>query len=211
MSLKSIFLSFCLSSSIAGVCIAQKFTPFGVDSAMNHLKGNIHHETTLEHYFGENSVDVFGDRPISLSQFNTTISRYLLNRFSISGNAFFSIIRGERNIDFITESANTVGTGFSGGIRWEVLNFSHHNFYIETYRGLIFTLDDFPPKGTPINFLVRYGLGYTIHLSDNRYMFFGWRWIHVSNGTGLVHGNPSYDGNGLFLGFKFSKDPKKDK
>ena len=184
---------------------AQKFNPFGIDSAMSHTKGEVHFESTLEHYFSENLTNWLNDKPISITQFNTTASKYILNRLSLNGNAFLSIIRGERIVDLVGQNANTLGGGISGGMRWEIINFSHHNFYIETYQGMIFTFDDFPPGGTSWNFMVRYGLGYNIHLSNKRYLYFGWRWIHISNGKGLIPENPAYDGNGLFIGFKFVK------
>lgn len=179
---------------------AQKFQFLGVDTTMNHTRGNVHFLTTLEHYSSEDN-----DKPISITQINTEVSYYLLHRLSVGGNLHFSIPRGSRYINFIEHNANTFGAGFAGSLRWEAINFSHHNFYLETSYGVLYTLEEFPPGGTNWNFSSRYGLGYNIHLSKNRYLFFGWRWMHISNGTGLVPGNPAYDGNGLYLGFKFSK------
>ena len=197
-----IFLLFFSSKQL----YAQKFQFFGIDSLMNHTKSNIHYVTTLEHYFSENLTHYLNDKPISITQLNTTADYYLFNRLAIGGNLLVSIPRGEYVKDFVGQSANTVGIGIAGSLRWELLNLLHHNFYIETAQGMLFTANDFPPGGTPWNFSVRYGLGYTVHLSDNRYLVFGWRWMHISNGTGLVPTNPAYDGNGIYIGFKFSKD-----
>lgn len=189
----------------SSICLAQKFTPFGTDSSMYHTKGNVHYETTLEHYFSENLEHWLNDKPISITQLNTTLSKYVLDRLSINGNMFLTITRGDRIDNFMAREANTFGGGLSGGLRFEILNFSYHNLYIETLQGMIFTVEDFPPGGTPWNFMVRYGIGYNVQLADKRFISFGWRWMHISNGTGLVPSNPAIDANGLFISFKFAR------
>ncbi len=199
-----IILVFLLISSSVNKSLAQKFTPFGVDSVMHHLKGNIHYSTILEHSYSEENHPLW-DKPISITQFGTLIDYYLLNRIAIGGAASVAIPRGERIVNGSSLSANTVGLAIAGSLRIEVLNLSHHSFYLDTQQGMIFTLHSFPPGGTHGNFMVKYGLGYTIHLSHKKYLSFGWRWMHISNGKGLVSSNPAYDGNGLFIGFKFAK------
>ena len=206
--MKSIYFKYCLRAFCLLFLVAshaQKFTPFGTDSIMNHTRGNVHFVTSLEHYFSEELNASFVNKPISITQFGTQVDYYLLNRIAIGGASQITIPRGERIVDGKGLSANTLGLSLAGSLRIEVLNFSHHNFYIETQQGMLFTLDSFPPGGTVWNFMVKYGIGYTIHLNQNKYLNFGWRWVHVSNGTGLVPTNPAYDGNGIYLGFRFSK------
>lgn len=183
--------------------IAQKFTPFGVDSSMFHNRGSVHYSSTLEHYFSEELNPSFIHKPISVTQFGAQIDYYILNRIALGGSAQLTIPRGERVVDGKGISANTVGTSFMGSLRVEVLNLTHHNFYIETQQGMIFTLDPFPPEGTSWNFLVKYGLGYCVKFSGTKFLCFGWRWAHISNGMGLVSNNPAYDGNGFYIAFKF--------
>ncbi len=180
----------------------QKFQLFGVDSTMRHSKGNVHYHSTLEHYTSENN-----DKPISVTQLNTEASKYVFNRLSVSGNVMIAFMRGSRIIAFQERRAHTVGAGFSGWVRWEVANFDHHNFFIEVGHGMLFTLREFPPGGTKWNFSIRRGFGFNVHLKDNRYLTFGWRWMHLSNGRGFIPENPAYEGNGLYIGFKFAKQP----
>lgn len=184
---------------------AQKFTPFGTDSIFFHQKGNTHYSTILEHYFSENLHKNWNDKPISVTQFGTLVDYYVLDRIAVGAAGHVVIPRGERIVDNNQSlSANTVGLGLAGSVRIELLNLHYHNFYIETQQGMVFTLDSFPPGGTRWNFMVKYGLGYTIHLAEKKYLNFGWRWMHISNGTGFVPTNPAYDGNGIYLGFKFT-------
>jgi hypothetical protein len=172
---------------------------------MHHDRGNVHYATTLEYYSSEELNASFVNKPISIAQFGTQIDYYLLDRIAIGSIAQIVLPRGERIIDGKGYPANTIGVGLGASLRIEVLNFSHHLFYVEIHRGMVFTADRFPPGGTQWNFMVKNGLGYTIHLSDKKYLLFGWRWMHISNGTGLVPTNPAYDGNGLYIGFKFAR------
>ena len=186
-------------------CNGQKFTPLGIDSSMHHTRGNIHYATILEHFSIEQNIHGSDIRTASVTQINAQADCYLFHRIALSGTLFLSIPRGEHVIESVEYSANTIGAGLSGGIRIELLNLSYHNFYVEGYEGMIFTKDAFPPKGTPWNFIARFGFGYTVNLAEKRYLIFGWRWMHISNGTGFVPSNPSYDGNGLYIGFKFTQ------
>ena len=184
---------------------AQKFSFFGIDSLMSHEKGNIHYGTLLEHYFSEELNPSFVHKPISITQFGTQVDYYLVARLAVGGVLQFTLPRGERVVDGKGMSANTFGTSTLGSVRLELLNLTNHNFYIETQQGMVFTLEPFPPGGTRWNFLVKYGFGYCINLAAKRYLQFGWRWIHISNGTGLVPTNPAYDGSGIYIGFRFAK------
>ena len=185
---------------------AQKISLLGVDTTMKHSRGNVHYSSILEHYFSENIHKSWNDKPISVTQFGTLVDYYIFDRIALGGAAHIIIPRGERILDNNRSlSANTLGLGLAGSLRIDVLNLNHHSFYIETQYGMAFTLKSFPPEGTPWNFMVKYGLGYTIHLSSGRFLNFGWRWMHISNGTGFVTTNPAYDGNGIYIGFKFAK------
>lgn len=199
---KITFLLFTITPLLGA---SQKFTLFGTDSVMAHEKGNVHYSTILEHYFSENLHHFWNDKPISITQFGAQIDKYIFDRIALGGAGHVTVTRGNRIVDNTSLSANTVGLGLAGSLRIELLNLSHHNFYIESQQGMVFTIDSFPPGGTPWNFIVKYGLGYTVHLSNKRYLNFGWRWMHISNGTGFVPTNPAYDGNGIYIGFKFAK------
>lgn len=179
---------------------AQKFSFTGQDSTMQHTRGKTHFLTTLEHYQSEEN-----DKPISITQLNTEVSHYAFNRLSIGAGLSLSIPRGSRYIIFEEFESNTAGLGITGFGRYELINFQHHNFYLEAGYGMLFTADPFPYGGTHWNFTVRYGLGYNVRLNSGQYLLFGWRWMHISNGTGFVPTNPAYDGNGIYLGFKFVK------
>ncbi len=182
----------------------QKIRFFGVDSTMNNYRKCVQTTTSFEYVTSEEI-----DRHISIGFVNTEISYYLLNRFSIGGNLFLMLPRGERVINWEVYEANTFGGGFAGSVRWEFINIVQHNLFVESSIGMAFTLKSFPPKGTPYNFIPRLGFGSNIKLSNTTQLTFGYRWTHISNGTGMVLTNPSFNGNGLFLGFKF-KNVKND-
>lgn len=180
---------------------AQKFELFKTDSAMGQAKGTTHYLTTLEHFQSEEN-----DKPISIAVFNAEMSHYVVNRLSMGLGFSGMIARGTRFVLFEPFESNTVGLGAFGFFRFDVANFSNHNFYIETGFGVLLTANRFPAGGTHLNGSSRHGLGYNVRLRSGQFLFFGYRWLHISNGRGFVPENPAYDGNGIYIGFKFMKD-----
>lgn len=194
---------FC-SLILAACCLnshAQKFEIFATDTAMAQQKGSTHFLTTLEHFHSEDN-----DKPIQITQFNAEMSHYVVNRLAMGVGFSGMIGRGTRFIQFEPFDSNAVGLGASGFFRFDVANFSHHNLYVETGYGILLTANRFPSGGTRLNGTVRHGIGYNVRLKSGQFLFFGWRWIHISNGRGFVPDNPAYDGNGIYLGLKFAKN-----
>ncbi len=177
---------------------AQRIIFFGVDSTMNNYRKSVQTTTGFEYSTSEET-----DRNITLAFLNTETSYYVLNRLSVGGDLFLMLPRGERIVDGQTFEVNAFGGGFAGSLRWEFVQLINHTLFFENSIGMVFTTKPFPPQGTAYNFIIKRGMGANVKLSNTTQMTFGYRWTHVSNGTGLVPTNPSYNGNGIYIGFNF--------
>jgi hypothetical protein len=74
--------------------------------------------------------------------------------------------------------------------------------FAESSAHLLWTPDEFPAGGTHFNGLIRRGLGLTFALGGNGQLELGYRRAHVSNGSGTGSGNPSWDGDGFWAGWR---------
>lgn len=184
----------CFSTTLFG----QKIKFLGVDSSMNNYKGCKWTTTSIDYSTSEEI-----EKQISIGMLKTETSYYLLNRFAVGGQLFFAMPRGERLVNGQNYNCNTFGGGFAGVLRWEFVQLYHHTLFVETGAGMIFTLKPFPVFGTNHNFTPNYGIGTKLKLTNTTQLKFGYRWQHISNGTGMVAANPSFNGNGIFMGFNF--------
>lgn len=75
--------------------------------------------------------------------------------------------------------------------------------FVDASASLVRFQDDFPPGGTKTNGVPRFGLGAQTRLSESWSLIAGVRWMHVSNGSGLVDSNPGIDSNGGYLGLTY--------
>lgn len=197
---KLLILIFILTST---TMFGQKIKFLGVDSTINNYKGCFQTSTSFEYTFSEEL-----DKQISVGLVKTETSYYLFNRFSVGGQLFLALPRGERFANGQTYNCNTFGVGFSGVMRWEFVKLDYHSLFVESGLGMIFTVKPFPPMGTFYNFTPNFGLGTNVKLNNITQLTFGYRWQHFSNGTGIVPTNPSYNGNGIFLGFRYKTNRK---
>jgi hypothetical protein len=71
--------------------------------------------------------------------------------------------------------------------------------FAESSAHLLWTPDEFPAGGTRFNGLIRRGFGLALALGQ---LELGYRRAHVSNGSGTGSGNPSWDGDGYWAGWR---------
>lgn len=185
----------------------QKVKFWGVDSSMNNYKSCKWTSTSIDYSTSEEI-----EKQLSVGMFKTETTYYLLNKFAVGGQLFLAFPRGEIVANGQNYNCNTLGVGFAGVFRWEFVQLYSHTLFVESGIGMIFTIKSFPALGTTYNFTPSYGIGTTVKLTNTTQLKFGYRWQHISNGTGMVATNPSYNGSGIFLGFNFkhNKNEKKN-
>jgi hypothetical protein len=97
-------------------------------------------------------------------------------------------------------ASDTSGFSTSAFARLYALGSPRFDLFVEGAGGFIKFKEPFPPNGTIINGLLRYGAGLRVGISRRVSADVGYRHAHISNGMGLVPLNPSFDGNGAFAG-----------
>jgi len=105
------------------------------------------------------------------------------------------------------DSGNTSGLSTSGLLRWHPIQGRGWNAFLEIGLGLLATDDAFPAGGTRLNGIRRTGLGVEVELTRRLRLSAGVHQAHVSNGKGLVEDNPSWEGQGAYVGLEFDITP----
>jgi hypothetical protein len=99
-----------------------------------------------------------------------------------------------------TYASDTSSFSTSTFARLYALGSPRFDLFVEGAAGFIKFNEPFPPNGTVINGLLRYGAGVRAGISRRISADVGYRHAHISNGMGLVPLNPSFDGYGAFAG-----------
>lgn len=100
------------------------------------------------------------------------------------------------------ERSDALGFGLSPAARWNFLQFSRVRLYGDLAPGINFTNNPFPAGGTNYSFFLRAGAGASFRLNKAFWIEAAYWWTHVSNGQGLVPGNPAWQGEGVSLGLR---------
>lgn len=98
--------------------------------------------------------------------------------------------------------SGTWGLHLGPGLRLRSPSWRGFSAYAETSLHLLWTADPFPAHGSRYNGLIRRGLGISYALGQHHALEAGYRFAHVSNGSGVNPDNPSWDGTGIWLGWK---------
>ena len=106
-------------------------------------------------------------------------------------NDYFEDVRYE------TEAA---GVGPIFLLRWAPFRIAGFALAAEMVGGVVLYSNGFPAGGDIYNFTWRFGGSLSYEVRDELTLFAGVRWMHVSNGQGLGHHNPSYEGVGFPIG-----------
>lgn len=163
-------------------------------------KGSSFQTTYLEYFDGEGP-----DGGISVQNLNLERGYYLLKRVSLVKCVHLLSANGHtidrQDPDQKKMDANIVGLGLAGMVRMDLVRINRFQLFIDTGLGFLLCSGEFPPGGTFLNFTQRYGIGISVRFLRNINLLLGGRRLHVSNGG--YHRNPSYNGNGAFVGLMY--------
>jgi hypothetical protein len=160
-------------------------------------------------FYQESGVSFGYKPPYTLSLQNNTGVLYKVRNWMSLGmewNAFH----------FSDKTNNTWSFGVRPFSRWYPYVGKKISLFVEYGAGLSYSLNRFPltgtgwdldtaRTGTHFNFTTKYGIGTEVHVTNRFFLQGGLRHFHLSNGNmkGMQR-NPSYDGNGMFVGIIFS-------
>jgi hypothetical protein len=105
----------------------------------------------------------------------------------------------------IERSDTPIGVGFGPAVRWNFLQLDRVRLFGNLAPNVIFTENNFPAGGTKYNFLLRAGAGAAFRIADAYWLEAGFFWAHISNDTGLVPGNPAWQGRGVTLSMRHAE------
>lgn len=101
---------------------------------------------------------------------------------------------------------DALGANFNLLFRWHFWRADDRRWtvYIDGGAGMLLTTDEVPRDGSHFNFTPQAGLGVSWDIGDNRRLFLGARWHHISNAR-LYDNNPGQDHGMLYvmLGWPF--------
>jgi lipid A 3-O-deacylase len=105
-----------------------------------------------------------------------------------------------------SSSGNAMGGNFNILLRWHFWRAEDRRWtvYIDAGAGMLLTTDEVPGGGSKFNFTPQAGVGASWDIGDNRRLFVGARWHHVSNAR-IYDNNPGQDHGMLYvmLGWPF--------
>lgn len=115
--------------------------------------------------------------------------------------AWGTIIQYNDNFIDETYKNQALGLGPVFLIRFEPIAYKGFSLAPEFSGGFILYSNKFPYGGEIYNFMWRVGGSICYRINTEYSVTVNSRWMHVSNGKGLVPQNPSYEGWGLGIGF----------
>jgi hypothetical protein len=100
------------------------------------------------------------------------------------------------------ERSDALGVTVGPVVRWNFLQLGRVRLFASLGIGLSYTNADFPAGGTPWDFFLRGGAGASFRISRTNWVEAGFWWTHISNGTGIVPGNPAWQGRGVSVSLR---------
>lgn len=162
-------------------------------------KGSSFRSTFIEYFSSEDP-----DRDINIINLNFERGHYVLKPLSLSGGIHLMLTNGHRIDQGDSHrklNSDRLGMGLAGTMRLDVIRKDRHNLFIAFRLGFLLCSDQLPPGGTFWNFTQRYVVGVSIRFLTNSNLLLGVNRLHISN-AGYKR-NPSYDGNGAFVGVMY--------
>lgn len=169
-------------------------------------KGSRH--TLVEVAFFYDTID--SDQRIKTYNVNTGIGYYLLNHLGLYGILTLSKNEGysiDNSFDInvgqkksVSMAADSVGLGAAGLLRLHLVNIDRFSLFLDGSLGGIYYDNEFPPNGTHGNLIWREGGGVIYQLNVKTALLFGYSFMHISNGKGIVDHNPGYNSQAGFVG-----------
>lgn len=99
--------------------------------------------------------------------------------------------------------SDALGLHLGPGLRYNLPAWHGLRLYADTSAHLLFSSPEFPAGGSRVNGLIRHGFGLSYAIGRHGRLEAGWHQGHVSNGSGISAQNPSWDGEGWWLGWRF--------
>lgn len=150
------------------------------------------------------------DQRIKTYNVNTGIGYYMLNNLGLYGILTLSKNEGyfiDNSFDInvgqkksISMAADSVGLGAGGLLRLHLINIDRFSLFLDASLGGIYYDNEFPPKGTHGNIIWRDGGGVIYQLNVKTALMFGYSFMHISNGKGVVDHNPGNNSQAGFVG-----------
>jgi lipid A 3-O-deacylase len=105
-----------------------------------------------------------------------------------------------------SRGGDALGGAFSILMRWHFWRADDRSWtvYVDGGAGMLVTTDEVPRGGSDFNFTPQAGLGASWDIGDNRRLFLGARWHHISNAR-IYSNNPGQDHGMIYvmLGWPF--------
>jgi hypothetical protein len=103
---------------------------------------------------------------------------------------------------FPQEGDDAVGGNFNLLLRWHFLHDETRSWtvYLDGGAGMLWTTDNVPSIGSSFNFTPQFGAGASFDLGNDKRLYVGGRWFHVSNAR-LYDENPGRDYGMLYVMF----------
>jgi len=158
----------------------------------------------LEYYFPQSGFDRL-HRDIDVENFRIARSWHFPQGWEFQFGGLLFRASGTRTTDAFpsaVERSDALGFGLSPAVRWNFLQFPRVRLYGDLAPGINFTNNPFPTGGTNYSFFLRAGAGASFRLTSAFWIEATYWWTHVSNGQGLVPGNPAWQGEGVSLGLR---------
>lgn len=112
-----------------------------------------------------------------------------LSEFFANGHS----INLELNSMYFSQSGdNAVGLNLTGLFRWHFYQKPNWTLFVDVGGGILGTTNKVPSGGSSFNFTPQAGGGATIRLDEDKQLFLGLRWHHISNAD-LYEDNPGRD------------------
>lgn len=124
-------------------------------------------------------------------------------------DAFFLRATGNRTAPSFApsppqEPSGAYGLGVGPVFRWNFLQFKRLRLFADADPDIFFTNHDFPAGGSKYNFFLRAGAGAAFRLTNSLWVESRFLWAHISNGQGIVAGNPAWQGRGVAVGVRYT-------
>ena len=110
----------------------------------------------------------------------------------------------DENLQTITLKSGAWGVGPVFLFRWNLWPSASVHPILDCSGATIYYDRQFPGGGERYNFMGRFGAGFGLGSEKSLKVILKYEWMHVSNGRGLVPNNPSYEGKGPYIGFRFA-------
>ena len=101
------------------------------------------------------------------------LSEFLFNRHSINLEV--------NTLYFDQPGENAVGLNLNGMFRWHFAKRENWSIFFDSGAGILVTTNDVPRQAAAFNFTPQLGGGASFKLKNNRHLFVGLRWHHISH------------------------------